>query len=60
MERTLRLVNSGLKSKKRAMMEMYRCSEADAEAMLAEVAREASGVYGAQGGAGALESEADG
>lgn len=59
-ERTLRLVNSGLKSKKRAMMEMYRCTEADAEAMLAEVAREASGAYGARVGAGALENEAEG
>ena len=55
-ERTLRLVTNGLKSKKRAIMEMYRCTEADAEAMLAEVAREARGDYGALGAADAVNS----
>ena len=45
-ERTLRLVNAGLKSKKRAVMELMRVSEADAEQMLWEVELEKqAGVY---------------
>ena len=59
-ERTLRLVNSGLKSKKRAMMEMYRCTDAEAEAMLAEVAREAGGGYDSRNAQGDLQPEAEG
>ncbi|MEA4928003.1 MAG: phage portal protein [Candidatus Limiplasma sp.] len=44
-ERTLRLVNNGLKSRKRAIMELTRCSEADAEQMLREIAAEQTGTY---------------
>ena len=45
-ERTLRLMAAGLKSKKRAVMELMRVSEADAEQMLWEVELEKqAGVY---------------
>jgi A118 family predicted phage portal protein len=45
-ERSLRLVAAGLKSKKRAVMEIMRVSEADAEQMLWEVELEKqTGVY---------------
>ena len=39
-DRNLKLLQNGLKSKKRAVMDIMRCSEADAEKMLAEIARE--------------------
>jgi len=42
-DRNLRLVNGGLKSKKRAMMDILRCTEVDAEKMLMEIAAEARG-----------------
>ena len=42
-ERNLRLVTNGLRSRKRAIMEITRCGEADAEAMLREIAAEAEG-----------------
>jgi len=42
-ERTLKLVGGGLKSKKRAIMELTRCSEADARQQLWEIAAEQSG-----------------
>jgi A118 family predicted phage portal protein len=42
-DRTLKLVNGGLKSRKRAIMELTHCSEADAERQLGEIAAEQQG-----------------
>ena len=42
-ERTLKLVAGGLKSRKRAIMELSHCSEAEAERQLAEIAAETRG-----------------
>ncbi|NLI21761.1 MAG: phage portal protein [Clostridiales bacterium] len=42
-ERNLRLVSGGLRSRRRAIMEVTRCSEAEAERMLREIAAEAGG-----------------
>ncbi|MCE5344515.1 MAG: phage portal protein [Eubacteriales bacterium] len=42
-ERTLRLVNGGLKSRKRAIMELSRYSEAEAEKQIREIAAEQAG-----------------
>ena len=39
-ERNLQLVKNGLKSKKRAIMEMMRCTQEEAERMLEEIAKE--------------------
>lgn len=48
-ERNLKLVAAGLKSKKRAVMELMRCGEAEAEALLWEAEREKqAGVYAPQ------------
>ncbi|MDD3212944.1 MAG: phage portal protein [Eubacteriales bacterium] len=41
--RTIQLVNGGLKSRKRAIMELSRCSEAEAEKQLWEIAAEQRG-----------------
>ena len=43
-ERNIRLVQSGLKSKRRAMMDVMRLSEAEAERMLREIAQEEQGL----------------
>ena len=45
-ERNIRLVSNGLRSRKRAIMELARCSEADAEQMLLEIAFEQGGAKG--------------
>jgi hypothetical protein len=42
-ERTLKLVAGGLKSRKRAIMELSHCSEAEAERQLAEITAETRG-----------------
>ncbi len=42
-DRALRLVAGGLKSKKRAIMELARCSEADAQKQLMEIEAESQG-----------------
>jgi len=42
-DRALRLVAGGLKSKKRAIMELTRCSEADAQKQLMEIEAESQG-----------------
>ncbi len=46
-ERTLKLVNGGLKSRKRAIMELSHCSEAEAEKQLREILAEQRGESGA-------------
>ena len=43
--RTLRLVEGGLMSRRRAIMALTRCNEADAERMLREIAAEGGGQY---------------
>lgn len=56
-ERTLKLVAAGLKSKKRAVMELLRCTEVDALQMLEEIEREKRGLSDGQA-AGAATPEA--